>query len=353
MPKRTVCDTVRNLNRYQHFYHLAFDSAGITFDFDKVVFPIFSVSRNLGHLEVSAGKTLIAVIVGAAAVVTVVLMVTTTGFRLQDEVTVIRVGVLPDEDAAELDRRYAPFLQHISRQTGLDLRLVVPDSYRDLLARFGRQELELAYFGGLTFVNAQIDHDARPLVMRDVDARFTTYFVVKGDGPLSDCVNLMCADLAGKVITFGSRLSTSGHLMPRHFLATEKAIVPETYFGDVRYSGAHDKTIYDTRDGNTDLGAVNSEIFRTMRRDGRLTQGALQVVWETPPYADYVWAVSDRLSEELVTRLRDAYLMLEYGNPEHREILSRMGARGFLPAGTTDFEPLRQVTDSLGLLAQQ
>jgi len=189
--------------------------------------------------------------------------------------------------------------------------------------------------------------------MRDVDARFTTYFVVKTDGPLADCANLMCAELAGKVMTFGSRLSTSGHLMPRHFLATEKGIEPETHFGEVRYSGAHDRTIYETRDGASDLGAVNSEIYRTMHRDGRLTEGELQVVWETPPYPDYVWAVSDRLSEELQTRLRDAYLMLEYGNRQHRDILSKMGAKSFVPAGVTDFEQLRQVAGSLGLLAQE
>jgi len=151
----------------------------------------------------------------------------------QSDVTRIRVGVIPDEDVADLNRRHLPLLEHLGRQTGLAFELVFPDSYADLLRRFAKQEIELAYFGGFTFVKAHIDHNAVPLVMRDVDVRFTSYFVVKGDGALRDCFNLDCPELAGKVFTFGSRLSTSGHLMPRHFLNTEKGVDPEALFGEV------------------------------------------------------------------------------------------------------------------------
>ncbi len=272
--------------------------------------------------------------------------------EVQSEITRIRVGVLPDEDVTDLNRRHGPLLDHLRRQTGLSFELVIPRSYADLLDRFGEQEMELAYFGGFTFVRAHLDHNAQPLVMRDVDLQFTTYFVVKRDGPLRDCFNLSCEELAGKVITFGSRLSTSGHLMPRHFLKTEKGIDPERVFSQVRYSGAHDRTVYQTRDGDADLGAVNSEIFRTMRRDGRLEHGQLQIVWESPPYPDNVWAVSDRLTEALRTKLRDAFLSLETRNEDDERILSLMGARGFVPVGWQEFEPLRDVANSLGLLAR-
>ena len=139
--------------------------------------------------------------------------------------------------------------------------------------------------------------------------------------------------------------------MPRHFLTTEKGIDPEGVFGAVRYSGAHDKTIYDTRDGIADLGAVNPEIYRAMRRDGRLAEGEVRIIWETPPYPDYVWAVSDRLDEEVRTKLRDAFLVLDGVNRDDEEILSHLGAESFLPAGASDFEPLRQVAASLGLLS--
>ncbi len=258
---------------------------------------------------------------------------------------VLRVGVLPDENAKNLHRRYDPLLDYLSARSGREFELVVPSDYRELVQLFSRDEIELAYFGGLTFVQAHLSSDAEPLVMRDVDTRFTSSFVVSSEDSAESL-----ADLEGSSFAFGSRLSTSGHLMPRHFMQTEAQIVAEEYFSEVRYSGAHDKTAYLVRDGSVDLGAVNSEIIRQMHRDGRLKKDDIRVLWETPPYPDYVWAVHDHLDEDFKTQLRDAFLEISLGDPISRGILTGMGAGAFLPAGANEFLPLVAIADTLGLL---
>ncbi len=181
--------------------------------------------------------------------------------------------------------------------------------------------------------------------MRDVDTRFTSWFLVKDGETAHDLT-----DFKGKIFTFGSRLSTSGHLMPRHFLQTEMQIIPEEFFSEVRYSGAHDKTVNLVLDGVVDLGVANSEIVRTMTRDGRVKENDLHVLWETPPFNDYVWAVQDDLNEGIKTQLRDAFLELDVDDSVQGKILKNMGTEGFLPAGDRDFLLLQQIADTLGLL---
>lgn len=56
-----------------------------------------------------------------------------------------------------------------------------------------------------------------------------------GSSPPQDRIT----DFKGKVFSSGSNLSTSGHLLPRHFLK-EMGIEPENYFSWVDYSGKHD-----------------------------------------------------------------------------------------------------------------
>lgn len=258
---------------------------------------------------------------------------------------VIRVGVLPDMDREELLRRYKPLLDHLSAETGFAFELATPESYDELVKLFRDGAVDLAYFGGLTFVRAHVFHGAQPLVMRDVDTRFTSYFLAR-PGNLASGLG----DFKGRIFSFGSRLSTSGHLMPRQFLKTNKEIEPEAFFGEVRYSGAHDKTAYWVRDGEVDLGVANSEIIKAMHRDGRLKKGDLRVLWETPPYPDYVWAVRRGVNETIMSRLRDAFLSLEVGNRDHAGILLLMGAGSFLPAGVNDFMSLKLIAESLGLL---
>ena len=268
-----------------------------------------------------------------------------TTFQQKTAPSLLRVGVLPDESEEVLRKRYGSLLAYFAAKTGLEFELLVPASYSDLVQQFHDRKVDLAYFGGLTFIQAHVFDNAVPLVVRDVDTRFTSWFLVRDDNPARSL-----ADLKGNAFAFGSKLSTSGHLMPRYFLNKEKHITPEKFFGDIRYSGAHDKTAYLVRDGTVALGVANPEVVRAMIRDRRLRDNELRVLWETPAYTDYVWAVQDDLNSGVKTRLRDAFLELDANDPAHSKILVGVGAGSFLPAGMSDFHSLQQIAESHGLL---
>ena len=253
----------------------------------------------------------------------------------------LRIGVLPDESADALRGRYEPLFAFLSRETGLAHTLIIPDSYDDLLTQFGAGKIDLAYFGGVTFVKAHSDHGAIPLVMRDVDSRFTSVFIVRGDSDLD------IRGLQGKRLAFGSTLSTSGHLMPRYFLQNEQGVEPEGHFSSVKYSGKHDRTAYWVRDGVVDVGAANAEVVRKMIDDGRLQPGDIRTIWTTPPYADYVWAAHPRVPESHRRAIQQAFLKLSVDDPQHRKLLSNLGASGFYPASPKDFLVLSRIIATL------
>lgn len=251
----------------------------------------------------------------------------------------IKVGVLPDESPEALESRYAPLLAYLSEELDTNFELVIPRSYDDLLDIFGAGDVDMANLGGVTFVISHEMYQSEALVMRDVDLNFTTYYVARPESP-----GTSFADFEGRTIAFGSERSTSGHFMPRSFML-ESGIVPETYFGDVAYSGAHDRTARMVRDGRAELGAVNSEVIRAMLRDGRLSADDIRIVDESSPYADYVWAIQPGFNEAFEIRLRDAFLALSPAVERHAEILGRLGAGGFLPASYGDFVRLNDAMD--------
>jgi len=253
--------------------------------------------------------------------------------------------MLPDQNPATPSQEYRPFLDYLARQTGIQFELVMAPSYAALVQLFRHKEVDLAYFGGLTYVQAHQHYGANPLVMREVDTRFTSSFLVKGD---SDATDL--SDLKNKRFSFGPQLSTSGHLMPRHFMKIDWQLTPEGYFSEVNYSGAHDTTAYQVRDGTVDLGVVNSQIVTAMISDGRLKRDDIRVLWQSPPYTNYVWAVQSNLNNDIKIRLRDAFLGLSVANPNHRDILASLQARMFLPASERDFSLLGQLATEHRLL---
>lgn len=249
----------------------------------------------------------------------------------------LRVGVLPDESPERLRQRYEPLLNYLSEDLQIACELIIPSSYTELLTMFTERSIDLAYFGGFTYVKARQQSGAVPLVMRRIDIRFTSYFLVPGDSTADSL-----QDLRGKTISFGSKLSTSGHLMPRFFLEQQN-IVSESFFDEIEYSGAHDKTAYWVRDGKVDVGVANAATIRSMLAEGRLGKDNVRILWETPPYANYVWALRPEFDDASRTVLRDAFLQLTPEIDRHAAILAGINAKGFIPADADYFKDLEQI----------
>lgn len=259
---------------------------------------------------------------------------------------VIRISLLPDRSIEELHSRYMPLVDYLGRATSLEFELVFARDYTEMIEDFDAGRLHLVRFGGLTFVQAESRSRAEPLVMRDVDREFTSCYLVSG----SDARGTV-DEFAGDDFSFGPRLSTSGHLMPRHFLGA-RGLVPERLFASVQYSSGHDQTAASVRDGTVAIGVANCIIARSMLTDGRLGRGDVRILETTPPYPNYVWAVAASMDEGLKTRLRDAFLALDPMISEHLALLQAAGANGYLPAGREDFEEIRRAARDVGLLAE-
>ena len=109
---------------------------------------------------------------------------------------------------------------NLSEKTGMKVEFVPSVDYAAFVTAFQRGEIHLAWFGGLTSVQARnLVPDAESIVQRPRDAEFKSVFITQeGSG-----INSL-EDLKGKSFTFGSESSTSGHLMPRYFLNQKQVL---------------------------------------------------------------------------------------------------------------------------------
>lgn len=251
-------------------------------------------------------------------------------------VETLTIAVVPHQIESIQRSIYEPLISHINEHVGIPATLLIPKSYAELLEWFINKKIDMAMFGGVTYVKAHLKAQAYPLVMRDVDSIFKSVVIVQTKNPAN---NLQ--DLKGASFVFGSRLSTSGHFMPRHFFQGKK-IIPETFFSEINFSGAHDRTAIWVRDGKAEAGVLNSDIARKMFLDGRLDKEKIKVIWESPPFADYVWAIQPDISIKQKTLIRDAFLHMNQDD-EEKIILENLGAKYFIPASHDDFVDLEKI----------
>lgn len=258
-------------------------------------------------------------------------------------IDLLRVGIIPNQSIEASRLLYVPLFEHIKKETGIDYKLLFPSTYIELVQLFEEKNLDLALFGGYTYLRAHKQSSAVALVTRDTDTHFKSILFVGGNGD-SDIRTI--GDLKGRSFAFGPKLSTSGHLMPRYFLNKE-GITPEDFFKEIQYTGAHDQTVISVKDGLVDGGVANKIVVQQMLNDGRINASSIHIIWESPPYTDYVWTAQNSLSASTLTKLSNAFLILSESKERDREILHALGAKYFLPAVEEDFNALEMTIKSM------
>ena len=259
---------------------------------------------------------------------------------------IVRITGIPDENPTELQRKYAPMVNYLSKELGTEVQYVPVMDYGAAVTALAADKVDFAWLGGFTHVQARVMTGAQPVVMRDIDRKFKSVFIANADAGIKKR-----EDMRGKTFAFGSKSSTSGHLMPRHFLMSVLKIDPEKDFnGAPVYSGAHDATVKLVESGKVQAGALNFEVWERLTQEHKYDSGKVKVVWTTPEYVDYVWTVRKGMDPKLVARFRAAFLKLDPANEEHKAVLALQGAQKFVPGTPADFDAIEKVARETGLL---
>lgn len=263
----------------------------------------------------------------------------------------LRFTAIPDSDKTELAAKFAPLVEHLSAELGVPVEFVPSTDYGASVEMFKNGDVHLAWFGGLTGVKARLAVDgARAIAQGGSDPNFKSYFIAHESTGLERGDDFPTA-LAELSFVFGSRESTSGRLMPEHFLREATGQSPEAFFGDPpNYSGSHDKTVQMVARGEAQAGAVNYKVYDRMVADGEVDPAVCRIIWETPPYADYNWTVRPEVDgafgELSIDRLQAVLLALD--DPALLDALLR--PEGLIPATNADFASIEDTARAVGLV---
>lgn len=262
----------------------------------------------------------------------------------------LRVSAIPDEAPTELQRKFQPLGDYLEKETGLKVQFTPVSDYAAVVEGLAAKKIDLAWLGGFTFVQARLrtqgmpGGSVTPIVQRAEDETFTSKFIV----PIDSQVKTV-AGLKGGNFAFGSPSSTSGHLMPRHFLLQD-GINPDKDFKNVAFSGAHDATVAFVASGRADGGVLNASVMDKLMEKGDANAKRVKVIATTPPYYDYNWTVRPGLDPAVTRKLTDAFLKLDPAIPEHKVLMDLQRASKFVPTKTENYAGIEAAARSAGLI---
>jgi phosphonate transport system substrate-binding protein len=255
----------------------------------------------------------------------------------------LRLSMIPTTEPGKLAREAEPLVAYLEARTGAKVELTVPLNYAAVVEAFGADKVDVAFFGGFTYVQAHKRFGAVPLVQRERDQAFHSLFITQVGSPIASL-----AELAGHSFAFGDVNSTSGHLMPEYFL--RQAAVDPDVIARAIYTGGHDATALAVANGKADAGALDEAVFQKLTKDSKLDAAKLQVFHTTPAFFDYVWCARKALDPALAAAFSQAMLALDAADPTQRQVLELLQATRYVTADDASYAPLRDAATAAGLL---
>src|SRR5262245_52509854 len=282
----------------------------------------------------------------------------TTSLFAQEEAAankkVLRMTFIPDQMRGAMEKVADKVSAYLKEATGMEVKYEKAADYMACVNGLAANKLDLVWFGGVTYCQAMEATEGKTVLVacRDIDLKFKSYFIankalvdsgkVKKIEKLEDLKPM----LSQLTFTFGAKASTSGHIMPRHFLV-KAGIAPEKDMkGGPQYQveGGHGATFKNVAGGQVDLGVLNYTVWDGMKPEDK--QNA-PIIYTTPEYVDYCFAAHERLGKDTIEKLRKAFLALDAKNPEHKEVLDAWKCQAFVAADPKMWDGMRKVLAEL------
>ena len=257
---------------------------------------------------------------------------------------------IPDQDETRLAERFGKVAAYLQDRLGVPVRYVPVKSYPAAVTSFVNGEVQLAWFGGVTGVQARAKVPGSEAIAQGAeDTAFRSYMIANAATGLKDEPDIQKA-IAGRTFTFGARTSTSGRVMPQYYLGQAfGGQTPEQIFSRVGFSGDHSRTIQLVQSGAYDIGVVDYSVWDLDRKAGKVDESKVSVIWRSPPFPDYQWTVRGDVDATFgpgfTQKLKDTLVGIT-----DAAILAPFGRSKFIPADNAEYAPVAAVAKAAGLL---
>jgi phosphonate transport system substrate-binding protein len=262
--------------------------------------------------------------------------------------TTFTFTAIPDADESQLRTRFEKVALYLEKKLGVKVNYIPVKSYSAAVTAFRNNQVQLAWFGGLSGVQARrLVPGSQAIAQGYEDQFFKSYFIAHYSTGLEKSDSF--PDISQKTFTFGSKGSTSGRLMPQYYIEQHLQKKPQQAFKRVGFSGDHSRTIAQVQAGAYQVGAVNYKVWETALAAGKIDTNKVNVIWQTPAYPDYQWTIRAGVDADFGEGFADKVqaVLLNMNNPE---LLNSFPRSSFVNADNKDFEPVLDVAKKIGLI---
>ena len=256
----------------------------------------------------------------------------------------INFGIIATEKSGALKQMWEPFLDDMSKRTGLKVTGFYATDYTGVIEAQRFNKVQIAWYGNKSAIDA-VDRANGEVFAQFVDLDGTpgyySYLITHRDSTVKTLDDVL---KNGKSLTFGigDPQSTSGTLVPTYYVFTMNNLDPKTHFKVMRASN-HEANLLAVLNRQVDVATNNSEQLTKIRETDPQKYEQIRVLWTSPliPRDPLVWRKD--LPEDAKKKIKE--FVVSYGkDAREKEILKNMyRLAGFRDSSDAQLLPIRQL----------
>lgn len=264
----------------------------------------------------------------------------------------LRFSAIPNQNSTELKAKFDPMAAHLSTELGVPVEFVPSSDYKASVDMFKNGQIQLAWFGGVTGVQARAAvPGAQAIVQGREDTAFQSFFIASKDSGL-ELSDTFPAALGKLKFAFGAETSTSGRVMPAWFIKQQTGASAEAFFTEKPiFTGSHDKTCELVEAGQVQAGVVDYTVYNKRVAAGTTNPDACRVIWKTPTFPDYNFTAHPALESDFgpgfTKKLQATLIAMTTKNPD---LLKAFPREALIEATNAEYTPVEEVCRELGLV---
>ncbi len=257
---------------------------------------------------------------------TVVLAVALTpSLQAAEEQQVLSFGVVPQQAANKLARKWGPIFQYLGEKSGVEIRFKTAPNIPEFERRLSKGEYDLAYMNPYHYTVFG-DQPGYRAFAKQKNKQIKGIMVARKDTAMKDL-----HDLDGSSLAFPAPAAFAASILTRAYL---KEIGVD--FAP-KYVKSHDSVYRAVAKG---LFPSGGGVVRTFNNTEPEIRDQLKIFWTTKPYTPHAFAAHPALDSELVMRIQDAMLGMN-SDPKADRLLKSINFKGIEKASYGDWDDVR------------
>ncbi len=262
-----------------------------------------------------------------------------------EEIEVLKMGLIPADDAEEMLRNYEPIKEYLSETLGIPVEIQVTSDYTAAIEAMRAEHIDMAWFGPFSYVIASNVAGAEAIVNGVKEstgsATYKSIIIANANSGIETL-----EDLKGKSFAFVDPTSTSGHLIPKKILI-ENGIDPNNDFSEFIFSGTHNAVQLAVDNGHIDAGASSDNVYNRMIEAGEIDPKVNIIIYESEPIPGSPIVVRGNLPDELKLAIQEALINMD--QQTIHEVGGWGGIARYQEVSDSDYDVIRQTAEILGM----